>query len=143
MNYIGEYNHSIDAKGRLIIPAKYREGLGESFMITKGLEGCLYLQENYDFEATVDKLSAQSNMNPKVRKMKRFYLGGAQEVELDKTGRILVPGVLREYAGLDKEVVFVGVGDRVEIWPKETWEEISDFGDIDKIAEELADLGID
>ena len=127
--FMGEYNHSIDAKGRLIIPSKFRDTLGEEFVVTKGLEGCLFVFEKYDFETFMDKLNEKSDLEAKVRKIKRFFISGAQEMEPDKQGRMLVPPVLREYAGLEKEVVFAGVGGHIEIWDKAKWEDITSFDD--------------
>ena len=140
--FMGEYNHSIDAKGRLIIPSKFRDTLGDEFVVTKGLEGCLFVFEKYDFETFMDKLNEKSDLEAKVRKIKRFFISGAQEMEPDKQGRMLVPPVLREYAGLEKEVVFAGVGGHIEIWDKAIWEEVTSFDDINDIAEELSNIGI-
>lgn len=140
--FMGEYNHSIDAKGRLIIPSKFRDTLGDEFVVTKGLEGCLFVFEKYDFETFMDKLNEKSDLEAKVRKIKRFFISGAQEMEPDKQGRMLVPPVLREYAGLEKEVVFAGVGGHIEIWDKAKWEDVTSFDDINDIAEELANIGI-
>ncbi len=140
--FMGEYNHTIDAKGRLIIPSKFRETLGNEFVITKGLEGCLFAFERYEFDAFIDKLVGASDLEANVRKIKRFFISGASEVELDKQGRILIPGVLREHAALEKDVVLAGVGGHIEIWDKEKWEDISAFDDINDIAEQLSSYGI-
>ena len=140
--FMGEYNHSIDAKGRLIIPSKFRDTLGDEFVVTKGLEGCLFVFEKYDFETFMDKLNEKSDLEAKVRKIKRFFISGAQEMEPDKQGRMLVPPVLREYAGLEKEVVFAGVGGHIEIWDKAKWEDVTSFDDINDIAEELSNISI-
>lgn len=140
--FMGEYNHTIDAKGRLIIPSKFRDALGNDFVVTKGLEGCLFVFEKYEFDTFIDKLNEKSDLEAKVRKIKRFFISGAQEAELDKQGRILVPAVLREHASLEKDVVFAGVGGHIEIWDKNKWEEISAYDDINDIAEELSAFGI-
>lgn len=140
--FMGEYNHSIDAKGRLIIPSKFRDMLGDEFVVTKGLEGCLFVFEKYDFESFMDKLNEKSDLEAKVRKIKRFFISGAQEMEPDKQGRMLVPPTLREYAGLEKEVVFAGVGGHIEIWDKSKWDDVTSFDDINDIAEELSNIGI-
>ena len=140
--FMGEYNHSIDAKGRLIIPSKVRDMLGDEFVVTKGLEGCLFVFEKYDFESFMDKLNEKSDLEAKVRKIKRFFISGAQEMEPDKQGRMLVPPTLREYAGLEKEVVFAGVGGHIEIWDKSKWDDVTSFDDINDIAEELSNIGI-
>ena len=140
--FMGEYNHSIDAKGRLIIPSKFRDMLGDEFVVTKCLEGCLFVFEKYEFESFMDKLNEKSDLEAKVRKIKRFFISGAQEMEPDKQGRMLVPPTLREYAGLEKEVVFAGVGGHIEIWDKSKWDDVTSFDDINDIAEELANIGI-
>ncbi len=140
--FMGEYNHSIDTKGRLIIPSKFRDMLGDEFVVTKGLEGCLFVFEKYEFESFMDKLNEKSDLEAKVRKIKRFFISGAQEMEPDKQGRMLVPPTLREYAGLEKEVVFAGVGGHIEIWDKSKWDDVTSFDDINDIAEELSNIGI-
>ena len=140
--FMGEYNHSIDAKGRLIIPSKFRDALGDNFVVTKGLEGCLFVFESYEFESFMDKLNEKSDLEAKVRKIKRFFISGAQQLEPDKQGRMLVPPTLREYACLEKDVVFAGVGGHIEIWDKSKWDEITSFDDINDIAEELSAIGI-
>lgn len=140
--FMGEYNHSIDAKGRLIIPSKFRDVLGDEFVVTKGLEGCLFVFEKFEFETFMDKLNEKSDLEAKVRKIKRFFISGAQEIEPDKQGRMLVPPTLREYAGLEKEAVFAGVGGHIEIWDKNRWDGVASFDDINDIAEELSSFGI-
>lgn len=120
--FMGQYEHSIDAKGRIIIPAKYREDLGESFVVTRGLDGCLFLYPQTEWQIFVDKLKdLPSNQN--TRKIQRQFLSKAMEVTLDKQGRILIPSMLRESAALDKEVVFVGMMNRIEVWDKSRLEE--------------------
>lgn len=116
--FMGEYNHTIDAKGRLIIPSKFREVLGEEFVITKGLDGCLFVYDNQEWNAFEEKLKALPLNKKDNRQFVRFFLAGAAEVEVDKQGRILVPGNLRDFAGLEKDVVLVGVASRIEIWSK-------------------------
>lgn len=139
---MGEYNHTIDAKGRLIIPAKFRETLGEEFVVTKGLDGCLFVYDNAEWSAFEEKLKSLPLTNKDARKFVRFFLAGAATVEVDKQGRILVPNVLREFAELEKEVVLVGVASRVEIWSRSRWEETATYDDMDEIAEHMADLGL-
>ena len=139
----GEYNHTIDTKGRVIIPAKFRDKLGEAFVITKGLDGCLYGYANEDWQVFEDKLSSLSITNKDSRQFTRFFLAGAADCEVDKQGRILIPSVLREFAGLEKDVVLVGVSRRIEIWNKEKWSEITAQYDdnMDEIAANLDGLG--
>lgn len=139
---MGEYNHTIDTKGRLIIPSKFREVLGDEFVVTKGLDGCLFVYDNHEWSAFEEKLKALPLMNKESRKFVRFFLAGAASVEVDKQGRILIPSVLREFAELDKEVVLVGVASRIEIWSKQKWEEASEYDDMEEIAEHMSDLGL-
>lgn len=115
--FMGQYEHTIDAKGRTIIPAKYREELGDTFVVTRGLDGCLYLYPAMDWQELVDKLKNLPS-NLKNRQIQRQFLSKAMEVTLDKQGRILVPALLREIAGLEKDLVFVGMMNHVEVWDK-------------------------
>ncbi|MBR5356521.1 MAG: division/cell wall cluster transcriptional repressor MraZ [Lachnospiraceae bacterium] len=140
--FMGEYNHSVDEKGRLIIPSKFREELGNEFVITKGLDDCLFIYNNTEWKALEDKLRALPLTNKNARTFARFMLGGAATVELDKQGRILIPQVLRAFASLDKEIVLVGIANRIEIWNKANWEAASNIDDMESIAEQMADLGI-
>lgn len=140
--FMGEYNHTIDTKGRLTIPSKFREVLEDDFVVTKGLDGCLFVYDNTEWSAFEEKLKALPLMDKGARKFVRFFLAGAASVEVDKQGRILIPSVLREFADLDKEVVLVGVGGRIEIWSKERWEETSEYDDMEDIAEHMSELGL-
>lgn len=139
---IGEYNHTIDTKGRLIVPAKYRELLGDAFVVTKGLDGCLSMYPDNEWQEFENKLR-QLPMNKKnARQLTRFFLAGATNCEVDKQGRILLPANLREFAGLEKEVVLVGMLNRVEIWNKFKWVEENTYEDMDDVAETMEDFGI-
>ena len=140
--FMGEYSHSIDAKGRLIIPSKFREQLGEEFVLTKGLDGCLFVFPNDEWKSFEEKLRALPLTNKSARTFSRFFVAGAASCELDKQGRILVPATLREFAGLEKDVVLTGNINRIEIWSKEKWSENNNYDDMDAIAENLTDLGI-
>ena len=140
--FMGEYNHIIDAKGRLIIPARFRELLGEEFILTKGLDGCLSIYPMDAWEAFETKLRALPLTNKNARTFTRFFVAGVTNCELDRQGRILVPQTLREFAGLEKEVVLTGNLDRIEIWSKEKWSENCNYDDMDSIAESMQDLGI-
>ena len=119
--FIGEYHHSIDEKGRVIIPAKFREELGDSFIITRGIENCLFV---YSLE-NWDKICAKLNSLPFTRKdarvFNRFFMSGATSVELDKQGRANISSPLIQYANINKECVIIGTGDRLEIWSLEEW----------------------
>ncbi len=139
---MGEYNHTIDTKGRLIIPSKFRETLGDEFVVTKGLDGCLFVYDNSEWKSFEEKLKALPLTNKDARQFVRFFLAGAAAVEVDKQGRILVPSVLREFAGLEKEVVLVGVASRVEIWSRAKWENTATYEDMEEIAEHMAELGL-
>ena len=140
--FMGEYNHTIDAKGRLIIPAKFREDLGGEFVVTKGMDGCLYLYPFDAWKEFEEKLRAMPvTVNKDSRKFARFFMAGATTVELDKQGRILIPPVLREFAGLTKNIVVTGVLDRVEIWDRDRWNDYSQYDDLDEIAEHMSEIG--
>ena len=120
---IGEYSHSLDVKGRLIMPVKLREDMGENFIITTGLDGCLFGFSMSEWQKFEDKLKTLPITNKNARNFVRFFLSGATECELDKQGRFLIPGKLREVASLDRDVTIIGAGTRIEIWNKEKWEE--------------------
>ena len=117
--FMGEYNHTVDTKGRLIIPSKFREQLGEEFIVTKGLDGCLFVFPQDEWQAFEEKLRTLPLTQKGARQFTRFFVAGATPCELDKQGRILLPATLREFAGLDKDVVLAGMLNRIEIWSKE------------------------
>lgn len=141
---IGEYEHSLDAKGRLIMPAKLREDIGEKFIITKGLDGCLFGFSQSEWTNFEEKLKTLPLTNKNARDFVRFFLSGATECEIDKQGRFLIAGNLRQYANLEKEVAIIGVGTRIEIWNKEKWKQYNSDENIsaDAIAENMTMLGI-
>ena len=139
--FMGEYNHTIDTKGRLIVPAKFREQLGEAFVITKGNDGCLAIYTNEAWETFLGKITKLPN-SKNTREYIRVFVSSAETVEIDKQGRILIPAGLRDYAGLAKDVVLAGVIDKVEVWDKTRWDEETDVEDIDEIAEQMAELGL-
>ena len=133
----GEYSHNIDAKGRLIIPAKFRDELGENFVITKGMENCLYVYPENEWTAFEEKLNAlPTTTDKKARAFAYFFQGSAVDGDLYKQGRTLIPAVLRKYAMLDKEVVFIGMGKRAEIWDKDRWYEKN--GEVELNIEDIA-----
>ena len=141
--FIGEYQHSLDSKNRIIVPAKLREGLGNKIVITKGLDGCLYAYPLEEWKILEDKLKTLPLTNKDARTFVRFFFSGACEVELDKQFRGLIPQNLKEYAKIEKDIVSIGVLSRVEIWSKEMWENYNDLNvDFDYIAEKMNDLGI-
>ena len=140
--FMGEYNHTIDAKGRLIIPAKFREVLGDEFVVTKGMDGCLFVFDNSEWQAFAEKLRSLPMIDKEVRQFTRFFLAGAASVEVDKQGRILLPSVLRDFAGITKDTVLIGVGSRIEIWSKYRWEGTVTYQDMDEISTHMVELGI-
>lgn len=141
---IGEYEHSLDAKGRLIMPAKIREDIGEKFIVTKGLDGCLFGFSQNEWANFEEKLKTLPLTNKNARDFVRFFLSGATECDIDKQGRFLIAGNLREYAQMEKEVVIIGVGTRIEIWNKQKWSEYNSEDNIsaETIAENMTMLGI-
>ncbi|MBX7418130.1 division/cell wall cluster transcriptional repressor MraZ [Clostridium chauvoei] len=141
--FIGEYQHALDTKNRMIVPAKLREGLGNKFVITKGLDGCLYAYPENEWKVLEEKLKKLPLTNRDARALVRFFFSGACEIETDKQGRGLIPQNLKEYAGIEKEIVSIGVLSRVEIWSKEKWQEYNESDvDFGSIAEKMSDLGI-
>lgn len=140
--FMGEYSHTIDTKGRLIVPSKFRELLGDEFVLTKGLDGCLSIYPMEEWKVFEEKLKALPLTNKNARTFSRFFVAGATQCELDKQGRILVPATLREFASLEKDVVLTGNITRIEIWSKAKWSENSDYDDMDEIAEGMQDMGI-
>ncbi|WP_027405719.1 division/cell wall cluster transcriptional repressor MraZ [Anaerovibrio sp. RM50] len=141
---MGEYNHSLDAKGRVILPADFRSELGESFIITKGLDNCLFIYPQSEWEQLSVKLRQLPLAKTEARAFVRFFFSGARQVELDKQGRFLIPATLREHASLKKDAILIGVSNRIEVWSKDEWlkynEEITPS--VSAIAETLAELGI-
>ena len=138
--FIGEYEHSVDVKGRVIMPAKLREDIGETFILTKGLDGCLFAYSQTEWTNFEEKLKTLPLTNKNARDFVRFFLSGAIECEIDKQGRFLIPGNLRDYAKLDKEIVILGVGTRIEIWDKQIWQKDADNISADEIAENMDKL---
>ena len=141
---IGEYEHSLDVKGRLIMPAKIREDIGEKFIITKGLDGCLFGFSKNEWNNFEEKLKTLPLTNKNARDFVRFFLSGAIECEIDKQGRFLIASNLREYANLEREAVITGVGTRIEIWNKDKWKAYNSEENLsaDQIAENMANLGM-
>lgn len=140
--FMSQYNHTVDAKGRLIVPSKFRDQLGDEFVVTKGMDGCLFVYANEDWAVFEKKLAELPMSNRDARMFVRFFLAGAAQVEVDKQGRILLPATLREFAQLEKDVVLVGVGTRIEIWSKENWESMDADKDMDDIASAMESLGL-
>lgn len=138
---MGEYNHSIDTKGRIIVPAKFRESLGDEFVVTLGLDGCLFVYPNEEWQKFIVELKKLPG-NKEARQLQRYFMAGAANCEVDKQGRILIPQKLREHAGLEKDIIFVGVLSKIEIWSKERWDVNNNYDNMDEIAEHMSDFGL-
>ncbi|MDF2587447.1 MAG: MraZ protein [Anaerocolumna sp.] len=138
---MGEYNHTIDDKGRIIVPSKFRESLGEEFVVTQGLDGCLFVYPNEEWMNFVNQLKTLPGTK-EARQLQRYFMAGAASCEVDKQGRILIPNKLRESAGLEKDIVFVGVLSKIEIWSKERWANNNNYEDMDQIAEHMSEFGL-
>ena len=137
--FMGEYHHSIDEKKRLIIPSKFRTELGESFVITRGLENCLFVYSLVEWNKITDKLRKLPFTKQNARNFNRFLLSGATITELDKQGRANIPSTLAEFASLEKDCVIIGVNDRLEIWSKTKWENFFSENE-DKLSDIAEDL---
>ena len=137
---IGEFEHSLDLKGRVAIPTKFREDLGSSFFVTKGLDGCLFVLPFKEWQLLEEKVRGMPIS--KARTLQRFFFSGAAMVETDKQGRILVPGNLRNYANLSKNVTFVGVSSRVEMWNSEDWNKFNNSISEEDALEAMDVLGL-
>lgn len=137
----GGFAHSLDPKGRVIIPQKLRNLLGDDFVITKGLDRCLWVFTNDEFRKLDDRLKAQPMLDPNAVRLQRFFSGEAAEGNTDPQGRVAIPANLREYASIDKDVMIIGAGNRIEIWSKPKWDEVKDVGD-DQIRESARQIGV-
>lgn len=142
--FLGEYAHTLDDKGRLIIPARFREELGPRFVVTRGLDRCLFVYASTEWQVLADKLRSLPLTKADSRAFARLLFSGASECDLDKQGRILLPSVLREFAAIERDVIVIGVSNRVEIWAAEEWQKYSDEAteSYEAIAEKIVDLGI-
>ncbi len=144
--FVGEYQHTVDTKGRLIIPQKFRDGLGEKFIATKGLDNCLFVYPMEAWQQIEQKFKTIPSTSKDARAFARLFFSGATECELDKQGRILLPANLREHAALEKDAVVLGVSTKVEIWSRENWNKYSSEAEptYEEIAEKIVefDLGI-
>lgn len=140
----GQYFHNTDAKGRIVMPSQLREGLGESFIITRGYEGCLTVYSNEEWERFAARLAAMPEHNAAARRILRIFSSGAARCEADKQGRILIPAHLREYAGIQKEVVIIGTLSKIELWDADKWGKYNNDDDsitLEEAAESLSSFG--
>jgi len=139
--FMGEYDHTLDPKGRMIVPSKFREELGERFILTMGLDGCLFAYPQTEWELFVEGLRKLPGTK-EARQLQRHFMARAAEADVDKQGRFLIPAKLRELAGLTKDVVLVGAISKVEIWSKELWEQMDSDDNADEVAEHMAEYGL-
>lgn len=141
--FMGEYKHNIDTKGRLIMPAKFREELGEKFVVTRGLDGCLFGYPLNEWTHLEEKLKELPLAKKDARTFVRFFYSAATECEIDKQGRINIPQTLRNHAELEKSCVVIGVSERIEIWSEEKWETFSEDAEenYNELAEAMIDFG--
>ena len=139
---LGQYDHTIDAKGRIIIPAKFREQMGDDLIITKGLDHQLFVYAPDEWNLFEAKLRALPISNPQARKLSRFFLVGASDVTVDKQGRITLPMQLREFAGITRDVLLAGVGNHLEIWNPDRYNELNTYEDMDEVAMSLEGFNI-
>ncbi|ADU30858.1 division/cell wall cluster transcriptional repressor MraZ [Evansella cellulosilytica] len=139
--FMGEFHHSIDEKGRMIVPAKFRESLGSSFVVTRGMDKCLFVYPEDEWKQLEQKLKTLPFTKKDARAFTRFFFSGATECELDKQGRVNIASTLRNYAQLTKECVVIGVSNRVEIWSKAIWEEY--FAESEESFAEIAEGIVD
>lgn len=139
---MGNFQHNIDTKGRLIIPAKFRQELGEGFVITRGMDGCLFGYSAVEWQKLEQKLAALPLSKKEARTFVRFFYSAATECSVDKQGRVNLPQALIQYAKLDKECTIIGVSNRIEIWNAKRWEEVSALAEenFDDIAEDMIDF---
>ena len=142
--FMGEFQHNIDIKGRMIVPAKFREGLGDSFVLTRGLDQCLFVYPMEEWKVLESKLKKLPLTKKDARQFTRFFFSGAVECEIDKQGRINIPQTLRTYSKLEKECIIIGVSSRLEVWAKEIWEDYFTESEqsFAEIAENLLDFDI-
>lgn len=142
---MGEYQHNIDEKGRVIVPSKFRDALGSTFIMTRGLDQCLFIYPSEEWGILEKKLKALPLMKSDARAFTRFFFSGATECELDKQGRVNIPNNLKSHAKLEKESILIGVSNRIEIWNKEIWEGYFQQSEssFNEIAEKLVELDFD
>jgi MraZ protein len=142
--FLGEYQHTLDAKGRLSLPAKFRGQMSGNYVVAKGLEGCLYVYSPEDYANFLTQLTERGDFDAKHRKVRRFFTAGAKEDELDGAGRVSIPANLREYAKLEREVTVIGNDDRIEILNSDAWAAYNGEteGRIEEVTSELAELGL-
>ena len=142
--FLGDHQHTLDAKGRVSLPAKFRAEMTGKIVVAKGLDECLYVYPAEEYRAFVEGLLSGSDFDPRKRQLRRFFTTGAVETELDSAGRISLPANLRDYAGLTRELAVTGNGNRIEIWDSQRWSAYNGGAtdQIENLARELADAGL-
>ncbi|MDY6065150.1 MAG: division/cell wall cluster transcriptional repressor MraZ [Finegoldia sp.] len=142
--FINEYYHNLDEKGRITMPSKFREQLGDELFLTKGMEKCLFCYPKTGFYILTDKLNKLSLTRKEARAFSRMFFAGASNQKFDKQGRFLIPKNLREYANITSDVAIIGVSSRIEIWDKKAWEDYSNLNSMkfDELSEQIADLDL-
>ncbi|HSK47785.1 MAG TPA: division/cell wall cluster transcriptional repressor MraZ [Coriobacteriia bacterium] len=142
--FLGDHQHTLDAKGRVSLPAKFRAEMTGKLVVAKGLDNCLYVYPADEYTRFVSELVSREDFDPRVRQVRRFFTTGAVETELDSAGRVSLPAHLREYGRLVKEVAVTGNGNRIEIWDADAWAEYNGgtATNIEHLAQELADAGL-
>ena len=142
--FMGEYQHKMDSKGRVIIPASFRDELSEKFVVTRGLDNCLFVYPMHEWSILEEKLTSLPITSKDSRTFVRFFFSGATKCSLDKQGRISLPANLRKYAELEKQIVIIGLANRIELWAKDKWDNYIDSAEdsYEDIAEKMEELGI-
>lgn len=142
--FVGEYQHSLDPKGRIILPAKFRDAFSDGLVMTRGFENCIFIFSQAEWPKVEDKLRSLAMLKKQARMLSRFFFSGSAEEAPDKQGRVMIPENLRKHAELGKEIVIIGVANRLEIWSKENWESYSSAaqGKYEDLAEDLADIDL-
>lgn len=143
--FIGEFNHTVDIKGRVSLPARFRDELSTTFYITKGMEGCLFIYDESEWKAMDEKIKRLRLTSKAARNFSRQFYGQADQLSCDRQGRFLIPPALRAYAEIEKEVVILGVSNRIEVWSKAHWDAYRDQEtmDFDELTDKLDDLDVD
>lgn len=140
--FLGEYQHTLDAKGRVSLPAKFRSQMTGTVVVSKGMDRCLYITTVEEYQRANAKLFDKEDFDPRVRELRRKFVAGADTLDIDSAGRVSLPAKLRDYAGLERDVVVTGNGNRIEVWNAASWQSYSEVGEsMEDLAKELADSG--
>lgn len=134
---LGEYEHTIDDKNRLTLPARFRQAFADGVVLTRGMDGCLYAYARGDFESLVERVGTLDPLSKEARTMQRFFFAGATDQELDKQGRVVIPAALGKHAGLEREVVVAGIHDHLEVWDRAAW--LAQMNEVEGSAEHVAE----